>query len=145
MHWQSGSKSLQNVHGENNYVAGPGAIQHIHPRESGSSGRRSPVVPRDGTQEVAGDCSVNHDIISTVTKNGEALNSWKFIARRLEVPEYKINDIELTNPSIMERLYQAILKWKELKGRHATKNALIRALLEEDCKQCADDLKNYIP
>lgn len=72
-----------------------------------------------------------------MTKNGEALNSWKFIARRLEVPEYKINDIEQANPSIMERLYQAILKWKELKGRHATKNALIRALLEEDCKQCA--------
>ncbi|KAL5017904.1 hypothetical protein ScPMuIL_003626 [Solemya velum] len=86
---------------------------------------------------------LDHPTISILTRDGKAVRNWKSIARRLQVSEADICDIEYTNRSTKEQLYQAVLYWKRSKGRHATVENLIGCLREEGCNQCAGVLDGY--
>ena len=68
-------------------------------------------------------------------------DSWKFVARRLELDKKVIDMINKNySPDTRECAYQMLETWKEEKDQDATVEVLCKALLDERLKTTAKDI-----
>lgn len=70
-------------------------------------------------------------------------DSWKFVGRNLRLNDTVLDDIEKTHKGVREHCYQMLKAWVKHNGSDATHALLIQALLEEDRKDLADDVKHW--
>ena len=77
-------------------------------------------------------------------KDTAAAKKWKHIARRLDVADSVIDQLQHSCGSdLPEVFYQVIRKWQETKGKHATYDVLIEALRAEELNEVADTVERY--
>ena len=63
--------------------------------------------------------------------HSHSVYSWKKLARRLEINEGKINSIDEQEKELSEKAYKMLLFWKQVNGRGATYEVLLKALTDK--------------
>jgi hypothetical protein len=80
-------------------------------------------------------CSVNTEVLLGLAK---VLPKWKFLARRLQIPEHEIQQISENSPvDVQEQSYQMLLKWNQTNAQNSD---LYNTLGEAVRKECGDQL-----
>ena len=80
-------------------------------------------------------CSVNTEVLLGLAK---VLPKWKFLARRLQIPEHEIQQISENSPvDVQEQSYQMLLKWNQTNAQNSDS---YNTLGEAVRKECGDQL-----
>lgn len=87
-----------------------------------------------------------HRVFICLLESSELLKKWKFIARELDITEAEIEFLENKyRDNIKEQAFQMMLKWKEKKGKRATRRVFVDALENQSLTTCAgQNLWSYI-
>ena len=81
------------------------------------------------------------DILCLVSK--KIGSSWKFLARKLRVPEEQIHNIDDSRQSLHEKSFEAVLYWKKYKGASASIQVLIDALRDIEMVALAEAVAEH--